>query len=102
VGSPARSASFLPADVAAQILAIERSCPHTQDEKARVPDAVVHAVLLLELRSGLSRTEGSIYRNLSKIECIASDFPTVEFRVQGGSDKTRLSPEPVTAPTITA
>jgi hypothetical protein len=86
-------ASFLPADVATQILAIGRSCPHTQDEKARVRQAVVHAVLLLELRGALSRTESSIYRNLWKIECIAADFLTAEFRAQGGNDRIRICPE---------
>jgi hypothetical protein len=95
-------ASFIPTDVAAQVLAIGRSCPHTQDVKARVRDAVVHAVLLLELRGGLSRTESSIHRNLWKIERIAADLLTAEFRAQGGSDKIRVSPEPVTAPTIKA
>lgn len=93
-------AAFLPANVAAQILSIGRSRPHTQDEKARVREAVVHAVLLLELHGGLSRTESSIYRNLWKIARIAADFLTDEFRAQGGSDKIRVSPEPVTAPTI--
>jgi hypothetical protein len=92
--------SFLPTDIAAELLAIRQSCRHTQDKKARVREAVVHAVLLLEIRGGLSRTESSIYRNLWKIDCIASDFLTAEFRAEGGSDKIRVSPEPVTAPTI--
>jgi hypothetical protein len=93
-------ASFLPTDVAAQILAIGRSCPHTHDEKARVRQAVVHAMLLLELRGGLARTESSIYRNLWKIECIAADFLTAEFRAQRGNDRIRICPERVTASTM--
>jgi hypothetical protein len=93
-------ASFLPTDVAAQILAIGRSCPHTQDEKARVRQTVVHAMLLLELRGGLARTESSIYSNLWKIDCIAADFLTAEFRAQGGNDRIRVCPERVTASTM--
>jgi hypothetical protein len=71
-------------------------------EKTRVREAVVHAVLLLELQGGLRRTESSINRNLWKIECIATDFLTEQHRALGGSDKTRVSPKPVTAPTIRA
>jgi hypothetical protein len=44
--------------------------------KARVREAVVHAALLLEAQGSLSRTDGSINRNLSKIEHIAADFLT--------------------------
>ena len=93
-------AEYLPADVTMQVAPIGPSRPHALTEKTRVREAVVHAVLLLELQGGLRRTESSINRNLWKIERIAADFLTEQHRVLGGSDMTRVSPKPVTAPTI--
>jgi hypothetical protein len=93
-------ASFLPANVSAQIGPFGPSRPHALDENAVRREAVVHAVLLLELRGGPEVSESSINRNLWKIERIATDFLTGQFRASGGSDKIRVSPEPVTAKTI--
>jgi hypothetical protein len=91
---------FLPASVPAQIGPVGPSRPHILNETASRREAVVHAVLLLELRGGLEVSESSINRNLWKIERIAADFLTGQFRAAGGSDKIRVSPEPVTGKTI--
>jgi hypothetical protein len=93
-------AMFLPVNVAAQLEPLGPMRPHARDENANRREAVVHAVLLLELRGVHLGCESSISRNLWKIECIAADFLTVQFRAAGGSDKTKVSPEPVTAKTI--
>lgn len=91
---------FLPKDVVAWIGPLGPTRPHAVNGKARVREAVVHAVLLLELQGELTRTEGSINRNMWKIERIASDFLTEDHRSRGGTDKVRLGPEPVGARTI--
>lgn len=91
---------FLPPDVAARIGPLGPTRPHAVNAKARVREAVVHATLLLELQQGLSRSEGAIYRNLEKIEHIATDFLTNHYRAQGGREKIRVTPEPVSARTI--
>lgn len=91
---------FLPKDVVAWIGPLGPTRPHAVNGKARVREAVVHAVLLLELQPGLTRTDGSINRNMSKIEHIAADFLTEHHRARGGSEKVRLVPESVGARTI--
>jgi hypothetical protein len=90
----------LPVWITARIGPLGHGRPHALDENAFAREAVVHAVLLLEMLGRLSRKPASIDRNFQTIDRIASDFLTLRFRAQGGNKKMRLSPEPVTASTI--
>lgn len=93
-------AGVLPLWINAHVAPFGHGRPHALDENAFAREAVVHAVLLLEMLGRLSRKPASINRNFQTIKRIASDFLTLRFKAQGGNKKMRLCPEPVTATTI--
>jgi hypothetical protein len=95
-----RVAGFLPPAVAAQIGPLGPTRPHAVNSVALVREAFVHAVLNLELRHGMARSEGAINRDMAKIELEASTLLTDHYRAAGKNEKIRIAPAPVSAQTI--
>jgi hypothetical protein len=75
----------LPVWITARIGPLGHGRPHALDENAFAREAVVHAVLLLEILGRLSRKPASINRNFQTIDRIALDFLTLRFRAQVGT-----------------